>query len=1651
MRKRITSLLLTLVMLLSLVPAMGVTASAADGFVEVSTYEQLRNEVNKGSAKIKLVANIDTTNENGGAGLTSTTNLTFKGGGHVLNLNGHTLKLVTSVKDAHLIVVESQDVTIKDSSTSGSGRIEMEFGENLANVQYPIYISSMGSLTIDGGTFSSSSNRVNYIECYGSLTINGGTIVSNSKRQVNLIKCEDANLTINGGKLQIPDKNEHGMSYGYAVYTENHFGDDRQIVITGGEIDGKVAFTRNDSSATGTPKYNKLPVKITGGVFKQKVYAYYSQKPSGEITEFSPAVELAGGTFKDVYNENLASSNGLATKLTAGTFEKSANIVTHVSDTAMAGYRACLGNSVILRGNECRTAYDWSPMQGFEVSSTGMYFIFREAVVIPNAWGMKSVTLDTNVIDYAKDWYGAVEEMDNSTAHTLKFEWYPLAQELKDAGYSYRTKCEHYISGSTAVQQTDTIAADKTSHTVTIPAGVDPKVYSYDLQLNLDKNGSSVGVLVNQHIVKLVVSEAPVVVPDPTIEGTVYYTSGIVYGSPISIAASVTPAEATPAYQWQRSTDGGSTWTNIEGATSGRYTPVAADMGENVRIRVKVTAEGYLGEIVGAAVKVSKAANNNYPEVIQLEAEQDGAGNYIGFKITNFDSDCEYVYSTTSMPDWSANQITSATVTGLTSDTTYYVFARFRGTATHTAGSIVSRNSIKLFNDVPLQYVLLEGYDSGEKIYIKKDESVALKVSADPSNANSWKEITFKDSSTTGTSNITISNEKIAASGTTATPFPNDHTITITGNSTGSATLDASYSGPTQPYYGRWNVVVYDDSTVANALRLENVYTYGDITLSVNDEAELPTELPKLLPENSGYHLEWRIVKVGMGAAYMTSDDNITLENSKIKPKAAHTGSASTRLELVAVNGTTVKSLSPSSGFNVTVTAAPVIELTGLTVAPAKVNLELNATYQLSAVKEPVNAAGSLTWASDKPTVAEVDTTGKVTAKAQGTAIITVTCGTKSASCTVTVGHTHDTDAQPWVYMDPGTHIKTCTAGDDFKVEAHDFGNWTPNSDNTTHSRTCSKCKKSGETANYTETANHNWQWVVDTAATPNAAGKQHEECVDCHAKRSENTEIPMLTSIKVEHLTVAKPVKDAAATTPTTTDSTYTVANTEWMAADGTPLAIGGKFQPGTVYTVKITLETAGAGVFSVKSTYNPIEGKTATVSPNLTGDNHADSVILTYTFDATEGTYVPTKPAITTVALPDGKVGDAYSQTLAATGTNPITWGIEAGTLPDGLTLVGDTIKGTPSKAGDFKFTVKATNGGGSDTKELTIKIADAEAAKYHNVTLSGAGTGATGAGSHAAGTTVNIYAGTKSGYTFNGWTSDDVTVLSASSKNASFVMPDKDVTVKANWVYNGGGSGGGYTYYTIKATAGVNGSISPTGNVSVREGRDQTFTITPNKGYAVAKVLIDSKNVGAVKSYTFENVKKNHTIEVVFMKASGNPQTGVFVDVPEGSYYEEAVNWAVEKGITTGTDATHFSPDGICTRAQAVTFLWRAAGSPAAKSAVMPFTDVKAGSYYYDAVLWAVENGITKGTSETMFSPDATCSRAQIVTFLWRSQKSPAAGTANPFTDVKASAYYADAVLWAVKEDVTKGTTNTTFSPDANCTRAQIVTFIWRALAE
>ena len=264
--------------------------------------------------------------------------------------------------------------------------------------------------------------------------------------------------------------------------------------------------------------------------------------------------------------------------------------------------------------------------------------------------------------------------------------------------------------------------------------------------------------------------------------------------------------------------------------------------------------------------------------------------------------------------------------------------------------------------------------------------------------------------------------------------------------------------------------------------------------------------------------------------------------------------------------------------------------------------------------------------------------------------------------------------------------------------------------------------------------------------------------------------------------------------------------------------------------------------------------------------------------------------------------------------------------------------------------------------------------------------------------------------------------------------------------------GSIGGGVTTYPITVKSAKHGDVTAS-HKSASKGTTVTLTVDPDKGYVLDTLTVLDGKDKEIKltekngKYTFTMPASKVTVEAMFKATGNNP----FTDVPAGSYYEDAVIWAVEKGITTGTDATHFSPDGICTRAQAVTFLWRAAGSPAAKSAVMPFADVKVGSYYYDAVLWAVENGITKGTSDTMFSPDATCSRAQIVTFLWRANGSPAVSGNSAFTDVAADAYYAAAVTWAEKNSVTGGIGGGLFGSNNNCTRAQIVTFIWRALAE
>ena len=262
--------------------------------------------------------------------------------------------------------------------------------------------------------------------------------------------------------------------------------------------------------------------------------------------------------------------------------------------------------------------------------------------------------------------------------------------------------------------------------------------------------------------------------------------------------------------------------------------------------------------------------------------------------------------------------------------------------------------------------------------------------------------------------------------------------------------------------------------------------------------------------------------------------------------------------------------------------------------------------------------------------------------------------------------------------------------------------------------------------------------------------------------------------------------------------------------------------------------------------------------------------------------------------------------------------------------------------------------------------------------------------------------------------------------------------------------GSSSSDPTYAVSAPSKTENGSVTVSPK-SASKGDTVTVTVKPDGGYVLETLTVTDKNGNELTlkdkgngKYTFTMPAGKVEVKATFME--DNSVLNFFYDVPNGAYFYEAVKWAVENGITDGVGDNLFAPGQPCTRAQIVTFLWRAAGSPEPKTA-SSFTDVSASAYYAKAVAWAVENGITNGMTATMFAPDATCTRGQSVTFLYRALKGTASGSTN-FTDVKSDAFYADAINWAVANNVTNGTSNTTFSPNADCTRAEIVTFLYRA---
>jgi len=341
-------------------------------------------------------------------------------------------------------------------------------------------------------------------------------------------------------------------------------------------------------------------------------------------------------------------------------------------------------------------------------------------------------------------------------------------------------------------------------------------------------------------------------------------------------------------------------------------------------------------------------------------------------------------------------------------------------------------------------------------------------------------------------------------------------------------------------------------------------------------------------------------------------------------------------------------------------------------------------------------------------------------------------------------------------------------------------------------------------------------------------------------------------------------------------------------------------------------------------------------------------------------------------------------------------------------------------------------------------------------YTVTVSndGNGTGAATPSTAATGTEITLTAMPKEGYHFKEWQvmSGGVTI-----KNNKFTMPDGNVEIKAIFEENtsaGGGTGTGATTYPITVKSAKNGDVTAS-HKSAAKGTTVTLTVDPDKGYVLDSLtVLDGKDKERKLTdkgdgkYSFIMPADKVTVEASF-KEEFPDLPNSFSDLAPSDFCYDAVMWAVGRDITGGIGNYTFGPNLPCTRAQAVTFLWRAAGSPEPETRAMSFTDVPVGSYYYNAVLWAIENGITEGTSDTMFSPDATCSRAQIVTFLWRAGGSPAASGNSAFTDVASDAYYAAAVIWAEKNDITGGIGGGLFGSNNDCTRGQIVTFIYRSV--
>lgn len=1124
-RSRIVSILLVLMMLLTMVPITGVTASAAEPeWTIVYSYEDLQKAINNKKEYIKLGRDIDTNNFHySGSGITIDEWLTFEGQTCTLDLNGKTLTLITKMRNmgTFMRVYSGSNLTIKDSSSTRTGEITCDFDANFSgdNSAYMIHVSE-SSLTLEGGTFRATSHPY--------------------ATSCNAIQSIDSNLTIKDGvKLIQPDYFDGGgdsveTGSGYALRAELNKGNTSKIIIDGGEFDGCVKLTGSQGE--------NGSVQINGGTFKKIVQVMYA----AEENNSDPAVAVNGGTFEgNVYLQGWPWKKSLYMpyRLNGGTFYGSLNLCQdsnmYASDkpkeslNIALGLNECFGYSAIAKHDGVFTAGNIHNAIDWETQSLQYWVRYKMLLkgsntnpvrIILNAWGMKSVTLDGNPIDYAKDWKGTVERMDNSTAHTLKFEWYPLAQELKDAGYTYRANFDCYTVGSNTPTTSVPISATATEYSHSIYAGAAPSLYPFDLQLNLDKNGSSVGIFGNQHIVKLLVNEAPPEPPAPVAHsititnthGTANPTTAIA-GETVTVKAKDWTGSNMMFTQWYAKT-AGVTFTD---ATKQETTFVMPDRDVQVY-------PGY-----------QQVSFTNQPTDSWLSAEDDSKV-YFAFSqpITSWKLVNENDQTLASGDAADANALVAAKLTLQPENTVM------------TCRVIVTANGQDFTsNAFTLKWYKVPGapdvtvYPAGGKFV--ETLSVNLKT---PSTY--WEIAYTTDGSDpydkSGTEWLLTPSAKIVDD-STQVPISKDTTI--------KACL-YNYDGPTNMQ--KFGDIVTCDFTkveltppVADPASGTSFYDSLNVSLSTDivnakimwsdkdldvDDLGLPGKWKEYEPEKEsitlsgsyGMHGFYALTGIRMerpdGSTYWVHSDKQGYSYPRITyadmANASVTGKVNEEIIPVDISITLhgdvfAEDLTAGTDVSGWFTNRP----TGLT---AKVKERTNYTKTLVITISGTPTATSAAAISVEMPKSALRYTGT------GTAIELTVLPNSNAVYNIVEDGTHTHSYGDWTMLDDSQHSRSCTCGD-VQFEAHDFSAWMK-VDDTNHSRTCSKCKKSGETANYTETAEHTWVWVVDQEAALNQPGKQHEECTGCHAKRSENTEIPALRDYAV---TVTCGTATVAAGTP--------------------------------------------------------------------------------------------------------------------------------------------------------------------------------------------------------------------------------------------------------------------------------------------------------------------------------------------------------------------------------------------------------------------------------------------------------------------------------------------------------------------------------------